>query len=250
MNTSLPHIPKAERKFIWQNIAVGVNIIFFLMLFTEFIFPESRFLNYLEFLFGAFFLGELIISLKKAKPKWRFLLSPLTIIDITTIGIILYRGLVADSDILHIISSLRIFRAYIVFYNLPKFGFLARNRDILLAGLNLLVFIFIMTTVIFVFQKGSNPNINSFVDAMYFTLSTLTTTGFGDITVVGQGGKILASIIMVFGVALFLNLATSIFRPQKSYYRCKKCGLTRHDTDAVHCKHCGRIVHIETRGEV
>jgi voltage-gated potassium channel len=39
-----------------------------------------------------------------------------------------------------------------------------------------------------------------------------------------------------------------LFRPQKVHYECPDCGLTRHDPDAVHCKHCGATIHIETEG--
>jgi voltage-gated potassium channel len=32
------------------------------------------------------------------------------------------------------------------------------------------------------------------------------------------------------------------------HYKCPDCGLTRHDPDAVHCKHCGELLKIETEG--
>jgi voltage-gated potassium channel len=94
-----------------------------------------------------------------------------------------------------------------------------------------------------------NPSIENYVDALYFTVATLTTTGFGDITLEGDSGRLLAIVIMVFGVALFLRLVQTIFRPQKVRYECPDCGLNRHEPDAVHCKHCGRVLHIETEGE-
>jgi voltage-gated potassium channel len=53
---------------------------------------------------------------------------------------------------------------------------------------------------------------------------------------------------MIFGVTLFLRLAQVLLRPNKVHYTCKSCGLTLHDADAVHCKHCGAVVHIETEG--
>jgi voltage-gated potassium channel len=76
----------------------------------------------------------------------------------------------------------------------------------------------------------------------------LTTTGFGDITMNDSVGRLLAVVIMVVGVALFLRLAQAIFSPRKVAYTCPDCGLTRHDPDAVHCKHCGRVLKIETEG--
>jgi voltage-gated potassium channel len=63
-------------------------------------------------------------------------------------------------------------------------------------------------------------------DALYFTITTLTTTGFGDITLQGPGGRLFAVV------------------------KCPDCGLLVHDADAVHCKHCGRVLHIETEGGV
>ena len=54
---------------------------------------------------------------------------------------------------------------------------------------------------------------------------------------------------MVFGVVLFLRLVQTIFRPQKVDKVCDQCGLRRHDPDAVHCKHCGVIINIETEGD-
>jgi voltage-gated potassium channel len=55
-------------------------------------------------------------------------------------------------------------------------------------------------------------------------------------------------LIMIFGVSLFIRLAQTLFRPQKVHYECPKCGLSRHDPDAVHCKHCGAVVNIPTEG--
>ncbi len=53
---------------------------------------------------------------------------------------------------------------------------------------------------------------------------------------------------MIFGISLFLRLIQTIFRPGKVRYKCPVCGLTRHDSDAIHCKHCGTILNIETEG--
>ena len=83
-----------------------------------------------------------------------------------------------------------------------------------------------------------------------FTVTTLTTTGFGDITPMGTWGRMLAVGVMIFGVSLFLRLLQVLFRPTKVRHECAQCGLLLHDPDAVHCKHCGALVHIRTDGEV
>lgn len=80
-------------------------------------------------------------------------------------------------------------------------------------------------------------------------MATLTTTGFGDITLTGSSGPLLSVFIMVAGVGLFLRLAQTIFRPQKVNFPCPDCGLSRHEPDAVHCKHCGTTLKIATEGD-
>jgi voltage-gated potassium channel len=53
------------------------------------------------------------------------------------------------------------------------------------------------------------------VDALYFTLTTLSTVGFGDAHAVGQGARILVSVQMVFDlvfIAVAVRLLTSVAR--------------------------------------
>jgi voltage-gated potassium channel len=127
-------------------------------------------------------------------------------------------------------------------------GFFVKNEEVIFSALNLLVFIFVVTATVYEFQVPVNDSINNYVDALYFTITTLTTTGFGDITLVGSTGRLLAVVIMVVGVALFLRLIQTIFRPSKVKYECPDCGLSRHELDAIHCKHCGRQLRIRTEG--
>ena len=92
--------------------------------------------------------------------------------------------------------------------------------------------------------------IQSYSDALYFTVTALTTTGFGDITLPGTLGRLITVVIMIFGVTLFLNLAKVLFSPSKVRFRCPSCSLLRHDVDAVHCKACGGLLNIPDEGAV
>ena len=64
-------------------------------------------------------------------------------------------------------------------------------------------------------------------------------TGFCDITMTTTSGKLLSVFIMVVGVALFVQLARATFQHSKLKHNCPECGLNRHETHAIHCKHCG-----------
>ncbi len=117
-----------------------------------------------------------------------------------------------------------------------------RVEDITRAAATLLTFVFITTGFVYASFVGPNGDVHGYVDALYFTVTTLTTTGFGDIVLPGTWGKLLSIVIMVTGVTLFIRLAQTLFRPNKVRYRCQSCGLGLHDPDAVHCKACGVLL--------
>ncbi|MFV0295702.1 MAG: potassium channel family protein, partial [Hyphomicrobiaceae bacterium] len=123
-----------------------------------------------------------------------------------------------------------------------------RYEDVIEASISLIIFVFVMSAIVFVFQVRVNPGINNYVDALYFTTTTLTTTGYGDIVMSDTTGRLLAVAIMIAGFGLFLRLVQAIFRPQQIRTACPDCGLLRHDHDAIHCKHCGRVINIRTEG--
>jgi len=118
---------------------------------------------------------------------------------------------------LRIFRTLQILRAY-KFYG-KRYDhhneFIYRNFEIVTASVNIVVFLFVMCTFVYIQQRPINDNIVSYLDALYFTIATVITTGFGDITVVGTGGKLLSIVIMILGVTLFFRLIRSIFVPRQ-----------------------------------
>lgn len=108
----------------------------------------------------------------------------------------------------------------------------------------LITFVFVATGFVYTSFIGQGAGIGGYVDALYFTVTSLTTTGYGDITLPGPWGKVLSMAIMISGIAFFARLATSLFKPHKVRFACPTCGLMRHDPDAVHCKACGTLINI------
>jgi voltage-gated potassium channel len=133
----------------------------------------------------------------------------------------------------------------LVIWGIPaEVPFVRRNLAAIRAAVNLGVFVFVVSAVVYVQQRTINPNIDDYLDALYFTIPTLTTTGFGDITLEGKYGRLLATLVMIFGISLFLNLVGAVFRPRKVDHACPRCALLRHDVDAVYCKACGQALQI------
>jgi voltage-gated potassium channel len=110
------------------------------------------------------------------------------------------------------------------------------------AVINLTTFLFVVTGFIYTFFFAGRPGLEGYVDAFYFTVTTMTTTGFGDITLPGIAGKLTSIVVMIVGISLFVRLAQAVFRPAKVTFPCPQCGLQRHEPDAVHCKACGKML--------
>jgi len=238
---------KRSERFRYGLLAFDlVTICFFIL--ASFVEVPVWFLA-IDLVIAAALICDLAARFWISKNRLRFIIRPITIADIVVIATLLAPALVENFAFLRIMRALRLVRSYHVMRDLRgRYAFFKRNEDVIESVINLVVFIFIVTALVFVFQVRVNPSINNYIDALYFTVTTLTTTGFGDITLEGDSGRLLAIAVMVLGVALFLRLVQTIFRPQKVRYECPDCGLSRHDPDAVHCKHCGRTLHIGTEG--
>jgi voltage-gated potassium channel len=117
-----------------------------------------------------------------------------------------------------------------------------QTEEVTKAVLTLVTFVFVATGFVYTSFLGAHEGLDDYIDALYFTVTSLTTTGYGDILLPGAWGRIVSIIIMLVGVTLFVRLGQAMFRPNKVSFPCPTCGLSRHDPDAVHCKACGEIL--------
>ena len=73
------------------------------------------------------------------------------------------------------------------------------------------VIVFIGSVMIFTIESGHpDSEINSMLDAVWWTVSTVTTVGYGDLELVTDFGKIMAIIYMFFGIT-FLSIFVAVF---------------------------------------
>jgi voltage-gated potassium channel len=224
-----------------------VVVLFFVV--TTFL-PHARWIELTDYVLGVLLALDYLGRMLAARDRLGFLLGPFALIDLV-VALSLFAPAITESFLfLRVLRTLRLLRSYHVLRELrERMPVLVRHEDVIFSALNLFVFVFVVSALVYVLQVRLNPAIENYIDALYFTITTLTTTGFGDIVLVGEAGRILSVVIMIVGVSLFLRLIQTIFRPAKIKHECPDCGLSRHDPDAVHCKHCGRLLHIESEGD-
>ncbi|WP_397543892.1 ion channel [Roseovarius salis] len=203
-----------------------------------------------DIVIGALILLDLSMRFWIATDRLRLLRRVYILVDLVVLASLVAAPFFGQGlTVLRVLRSLRLIHSYHLLRDLRRDAlFFRRHEDTILAAINLTVFIFAMSALVFALRGGEEPGLNSYLDALYFTVATLTTTGFGDIAMTTPAGRVLSVGIMVVGVGLFLQLARAIFSPAKVKHKCPECGLLKHDADAIHCKHCGHELKIETEG--
>jgi voltage-gated potassium channel len=200
---------------------------------------------------GVLLLADFCARLWLAKNRRKHLISPLGLIDIVTVASFLAPLAGEGFGFLRILRLLSIGHNYLIMRRIKRdFPVLRRNEAAFVAAINLVVCMFLATALVYETQKAINPKILHYGDAFYFTVTAMSTTGFGDITLEGPWGRALSIAIMLCGVTLFFRLVQAMLRPAKVEHKCPTCGLLRHDFDAVCCKACGEVLNIEDEGAV
>jgi voltage-gated potassium channel len=194
---------------------------------------------------------DLAARLWTARHPVKEIFSPYGFADAAVLVSVLAPLLSASLSFLLFLRVLRLLRSYRILrrWRTP-FGWFHRHEETVFPALNLVIFLYAMTGIVYATESGINPGIRDWSDALYFTVTALTTTGFGDVVMKGPHGRMISVIIMIFGVSLFLRLVQVLLRPDKVHFTCPKCGLQRHERDATHCKACGTILEMPSEGEI
>jgi voltage-gated potassium channel len=234
-------------RFRYALLALDVVTVLFIIA-TSFL-PRSKTIEALDILFGVLILADFSARMVISRKPLQDLAHLSTWADVIVIISFLAPVSGEAGGFLRILRTLRLLRDYQMVARLRiDSSFFRRNEEVIFAVANLAVFIFVMTGIVYETQRSHNKQIANYADALYFTVTALTTTGFGDITLPGTTGRLITVFIMIFGVTLFLNLAKALLSPAKVRFPCPICGLQRHDIDAVHCKACGTVLNIPDEG--
>jgi len=198
----------------------------YLMLFSNYVISFIFFVEYILRLWVSSSVSKIIVNraehdsflhrdvnLYKAfkevlRVKLLYMLTPKAIIDLFAI--------------LPFFHELRLFRIFILFRVFKLFRYaksfqtlssvLATKKfEFLTLGIFASVVIFVSSVLIYV-MEGNNPAspIDTFFEAVYWSIVTISTVGYGDITPVSHEGRFVAIVVIISGIAV-LAFTTSLF---------------------------------------
>ena len=140
----------------------------------------------LDRLIGIIFVTEYIIRFWCAEDKIKFFFKPFSLLDLIATTPFILR--LTNIQFIRIFRWLRILRL-IRFINFKVYFLRISSEDGVIFARILFTIIFIYSGLIYQVEHGANSQaFRAFLDAFYFSVVTITTVGFGDVTPVSEGG--------------------------------------------------------------
>ncbi|NJK34390.1 MAG: ion transporter [Oscillatoriales cyanobacterium SM2_2_1] len=208
-------------------------------------------LNQIDNLILYLFFGEYLLRWWCATNRWNFLFSLYGMIDLVAIFPVFLGSF--DVRFIRLMRWFRILR-------LARFFGSYQNSDtaiVLRILFTVAAIVFIFSGLIYQVEHHHNPLVfQTFLDAFYYSIFTMTTVGYGSVVPTSNAGKLTSVLMVLTGVALIPVQLGELFRRflQSSNSKtlvCTRCGLANHEVDALFCRHCGTglpLVQNITRG--
>jgi voltage-gated potassium channel len=207
-----------------------------------------------EWFFTLLFTAEYALRLWVVRNPLRYARSFYGVIDLLAILPTFLSLLFPASASLTVIRALRLLRIFRVL----KLVEYSSEAGVLIEALlrsrrKIFVFIATLMTIVVIFGalmyvvEGPEPGFTSIPTGMYWAVVTVATVGFGDIAPTTGFGRFITSVLIVIGYSI-IAVPTGIYTaelargllPKRRVVRCVECGLPDHETDAWHCRKCGR----------
>lgn len=210
----------------------------------------------LEWAFTILFTGEYLLRLYLSNRKIGYIFSFYGLVDLLAILPSYLSIFLANTQFLVVIRALRLLRVV----RILKLGRYVKEAEILKSALRksrtkiqifmgTVVTIVLITGTLMFIVEGPESGFTSIGVSMYWSIVTLTTVGYGDITPVTPIGKFLAAVIMLLGYAIIavptgivtseLTLSSIAAQDGESNKYCKTCKSRHLDSDSNYCKYCG-----------
>ena len=217
-------------------------------------------LKVLEWTFTVLFTVEYAVRIYSTPDRWRYIRSFYGIVDLLAI-LPSYLGIFLNNMnyllIIRLLRVLRVFRVlklarYMSDANILVKSMRMSSRKILIFFASVLVLATIFGSLMFLVE-GPEHGFTSIPKSIYWTIVTITTVGYGDITPQTVLGQIIASVAMLTGYSIIAvptgiltaELSTEMQRT-RNHKECKSCHYVGHEADAVYCRKCGSAMDAKT----
>jgi len=211
------------------------------------------YLRWTEWFFTLIFTLEYFARVYCSPNRWAYVRSFYGLIDLLSVLPSYLALFMLGANYLLIIRLLRVLRVFrilkLVRYlseaNTLMRALVSSRRKISIFFLFVLILATLFGSLMYIVEGPAN-GFTSIPRSIYWTIVTITTVGYGDITPHTIIGQIIASIAMLTGYSIIAvptgiltaELSQELLR-ERSLTGCPNCGKQGHEKDAEYCNRCG-----------
>ena len=206
-----------------------------------------------EWLFTILFTIEYLLRLISVGRPLAYATSFYGVVDLLAILPTYLSIIIPGAQYLLVIRVLRVLRIFRILKLVQYLGEARVLTQALRASRRkITVFLFVVLTLVTIFGsliyliEDPKDGFTSIPKSIYWSIVTLTTVGYGDISPKTDLGQLLSSLIMIIGygiIAVPTGIVTvelaQAFSRKISTQACLECSAEGHDSDAKFCKYCG-----------
>jgi len=222
---------------------------------TEFDLKYHYELVFLEWIITGFFTVEYILRIISINKPLKYIFSFYGVIDLLAILPMYLSFFFIGTSILSVVRSLRLLRLFKIL-NHPQFTSqsvqlkkaINASRGKIVVFIYFVLIITIIIGAVMYVVEGKQSGFTSIPAGIYWTIVTLTTVGYGDISPVTPLGQFIASFVMILGygiIAVPTGIVTAEIaktaqkQTNNNHTTCKDCGVEDHNDNAKFCHNCG-----------
>jgi len=221
--------------------------------------PWSGYIFALEWVFTLIFTVEYCIRIYCLPKPFRYIFSFYGLVDFVSILPSYVSLLVPGANYLLVVRLLRVLRIFrilkLVRYlseaNILMRAIMQSRRKVFVFFMSVLVLSTIFGSLMYIVE-GPVHGFSSIPKSIYWTIVTITTVGYGDITPQTALGQVIASAAMLTGYSI-LAVPTGIFTAElaqemqrtRTHITCGRCAKAGHELDASFCRNCGHPLEIK-----
>ncbi len=210
-------------------------------------------LNIIEWVITGLFIIEYFFRIWVLNRKAKYIFSFYGVVDLLAILPSFIGLFVVGTHFLVVVRTLRLLRIFSIF----QMNNYTRQGNILIRSLRsswskISVFLLSVISVITVLGtlmyliEGAENGFSNIPISIYWTIVTITTVGYGDISPVTPAGQIIASITMMLGYAIIAVptgiITAETLKQRKQIVTCPRCFCKENDSDSNYCKICGEVL--------